>query len=327
MKPALLIETTRNHIVETQHFGFVLVIDKQENILLKIGDDENKNFWFRSAAKPLQGSLIIETGTYDKFNFTLQELSVCCASHTGTKEHIKTVQSILNKIGLKEEYLQCGIHEPIDKEERNFLIKKNLEPAQVHNNCSGKHAGMLAVCVANGWDVQNYLDFDHPLQKNITEAVAKFCNFDKNNIAIGRDGCSAPVHALPHSKMGTGFLNLFLNKNYENLKKSFLNNPFLIGGNERLDTEIIKASSGRLISKVAAGGLCVTINLEQEQALIVKILDTDMIARSIATIEALKQLKWLSEEEIKNRKIEKLYNLKIKNLKNQTVGEIKTYGY
>jgi L-asparaginase II len=356
MKPALLVETKRNQITEKQHFGFVLVVDKKENILLKIGDDENRHFWLRSAAKPLQASLIIKSGAYDKFNLTLQELAVCCASHAGTEEHTKTVQSILNKIGLKENALQCGVHEPIDKETQDSLIRKNLEPNQLHNNCSGKHAGMLAVCVANGWNTQNYLNFDHPLQKQITRAIAEFCNFDEKNINIGRDGCSAPVHALPHYKMGVGLLNLFLDKSglrgsnaaplmaeraacmksqtrnavygeqpsYEILKKAVLENPILAGGNERLDTEIIKASSGKLISKVAAEGLCITINLEQEQALIVKILDANTTARSITTIEALKQLKWLSEEEINLPSIKKLYDLKIRNWKNQTVGEINT---
>jgi len=322
MKPDLLIETTRSNIVEKQHFGFIMVVDKQENILLKIGDDENKNFWFRSAAKPFQSSLIIKSGAYDKFNFTLEELAVCCASHTGTEKHTKTVQSVLDKIGLTEKNLQCGVHEPLDKETKDYFIKKNIEPSQLHNNCSGKHAGMLAVCTVNGWDIQNYLDLNHPLQKEITTTIANFCNFDENSINIGTDGCSAPVHALPFYKMGVGFLNLFLNENYENIKKAFQKNPFLIGGNERPDTEIIKASSGNLISKTAAGGLCVTINLEQEQALVVKILDADMTARSIAIIEALKQLKWLSEEEMNTPQIKNLYDLKIKNLKNQTVGEI-----
>ena len=279
MKPALLIETKRNNITEKQHFGFILVVDKKENIILKIGDDKNKSFWFRSAAKPLQASLIIKSGAFDKFNLTLAELAVCCGSHSGTEEHTKTVLSVLNKISLNEENLQCGIHSPLDKETGENLIRNNMTATQLHNNCSGKHAGMLAVCSSNGWDIRNYLDLEHPLQKEITETIASFCNFDKKNINIGRDGCSAPVHALPHHKMGIGYLNLFSNPDYENLKKAVLENPILIGGNERLDTEIIKASSGKLISKVAAEGLCITVNLEKEQALLVKILDADMKAR------------------------------------------------
>jgi len=197
MKPALLIEKTRNQIAETHHFGFILAVDKKENILLKIGDDKNENFWIRSAAKPFQGSLIIESDAYNKFNLSLQELAVCCASHTGTEDHTNAVLSVLNKIGLREDALQCGTHEPLDKKTRDSLIKKNLIPSQLHNNCSGKHAGMLAICIAKGWDINDYLDLNHPLQKKITETIAKFCAFDKNSINIGIDGCSAPVHALP----------------------------------------------------------------------------------------------------------------------------------
>lgn len=322
MKPALLIETTRNRVIEKQHYGFIIVVDREENILLKTGDDENKNFCLRSVAKPFQAAVIVKTGTFDRFNFTLQELAVCCASHAGTEEHIRLVKSVLDKIGLKEENLQCGIHDPLDKAAKEFLIRNNLSATQLHNNCSGKHAGMLAVCVAKGWNIQNYLDFDHPVQKLITETIAEFCNFDENKIDMGRDGCSAPVHALPHYKMGVGFLNLFLNNKYENIKRAFQKTPFLIGGDGRLDTEIIRASSGRLISKVGAGGLCITVNTEEEKALIVKIVDADMPARAVATIEALKQLKWLSEEEIKNNNIKTLFDLKIKTLKNKTAGKI-----
>ena len=324
MKPALLIETKRNNISEKQHFGFIIVVDKKENIISKIGDDKNKNFWFRSAAKPLQASLIIKSGAFDKFGFTLEELAVCCASHTGTEQHTETVLSVLNKINLSEEKLQCGIHAPIDKETCENLIRNNITATQLHNNCSGKHAGMLAVCIANGWDIQNYLDFEHSLQKEITKIIATFCNFDEKNINIGIDGCSAPVHALPLSKMGTGYINLFSDPNYENLKNAVSKNPVLIGGNGRLDTEIIKASSGKLISKVGAEGLCITINTESEQTLIVKILDSDYKARSVATINALKQLNWLSEEDIEKNEIKKLYNFEIKNWKKQIVGKINT---
>lgn len=322
MNPALLIETQRNNITEKQHFGFIIAVDKEENIIFKIGDDENKNFWFRSAAKPLQASIILESGAYEKFNFTLRELAVCCASHAGTEEHTEAVRSILNKICLNEENLQCGAHEPLDKETRNYLIRQNKSPTQIYNNCSGKHAGMLAVCVANNWNIKDYLDFEHPLQKKITENISKFCNIDKNSINTGTDGCSAPIHALPHYKMGVGFLNLFSDKNYELLKQAFIQNPYLIGGNERLDTDIIKLSSGKLISKVAAEGLCITVNLEKNQALIVKILDADMKARAITTLEILKQLNWLSEKELSTPEAKKLYNFNIMNHKNIIVGEI-----
>ena len=293
MKPALLFETKRGNIVEKQHFGFVIVVDESENIVLKIGDDENQKFWLRSAAKPMQASLIIESGAYEKFNMTLEELAVCCASHAGTDEHVKRVRSILEKIGLDESYFQCGASEPLDIESRNFLIKNNLKPLPIHNNCSGKHAGMLAVCMAKNYSIKNYLDFKHPHQNQIKKAVANFCNYDEKDIEIERDGCLAPVHALPHYKMGVGYLNVFLNEDYKLIKNAFEQYPFLLGGNNRLDTEVITASRSKLISKVAAEGLCITVNPEARQALIVKILDADMSARKEVVFKQLKNLNWL----------------------------------
>lgn len=293
MKPALLYETKRGNIVERQHFGFIVAVEKQENIIYKIGDDENKKFWFRSAEKPFQASLIIKSGAYQKFNLTLRELAVCCSSHTGTDEHIKLVLSVLNKTGLSESNLKCGIHAPIDKDANEFLIRNNLRPTKLHNNCSGKHAGMLAACMANNWNIENYLDFEHPLQKSITEAVANFCNFSEKDIEIERDGCTAPVHAVPYVKMGIGYINFFLDKDYEPIKNAFQQYPFLIGGNNNLDSDIIKASSGKLISKTGAEGLCITVNLEKEQALVVKVLDANIPVRYSITMEALKQLGWL----------------------------------
>lgn len=303
MKPYLLVEVKRGGITERQHYGFVIGVDKFENVFFRQGDDENQKCWLRSAAKPFQASLIIKSGAYQKFNFTPQELAVCCASHSGTIEHVKHVKSMLDKIGLCESDLQCGIREPLDKETRDSLIVNSIPFSQFHNNCSGKHAGMLAVCVVNNWEIKNYLDFNHPLQIEITKIIAEFCNYPEKELELGRDGCSAPVHALPFTKMGTGFINLFSDKKYEILKKAIQANPILAGGKERLDTEIIMATSGRLISKVGAEGLCVTVNTEKEQALVVKIIDGDMKARSIATIKALKQLKWLSDTETESLKL------------------------
>jgi L-asparaginase II len=321
MKPALLIETYRSELVEKQHFGFILAIDREENVVFRAGDDYNRNFWLRSAAKPLQASLIIDSGAFEKFDFSLQELAVCSASHTGTDLHTNTVKGLLNKLGLEEKHLKCGVHEPLDKKAKCSAV----EFSQLHNNCSGKHAGMLAVCKANNWDINNYLDFEHPYQQRLTTRISELCNFDQSKISVGRDGCEAPVHSLPHIKMGTGFLNLFLDSKYEKIKQAFQKYPFFIGGNERLDSEIIRATSGKLISKVAAEGLCITVNLEQKQALIVKILDADMKARAIAVSETLHRLNWISKEEYINLCQISLFNKEITTHTNKHAGNIKFY--
>lgn len=321
MKAELLLQVNRSSIPEREHYGFITVVDKNENIIHKVGDAESV-FYLRSCEKPFQALPIITSGAFENFNFTLEELAVCCASHSGSKEHTKTVKSILDKIGLNEENLKCGTHEPFDAEEKLYLKKNDIKPTQLHNNCSGKHAGMLAVCVNNGWNIDNYLDFEHALQVEIFETLKKYCNVT-DDVIWSRDGCSAPTRAIPLYKMGAGYLRLFLSTKGELIKKAFIENPVLIGGKGRQDTVIIESAKGLLVAKVGAEGLCVVINLKEEKALVVKILDSSMQARGIVLIEALRQLGWINSDGLKNQDIQNIFDLSIKTKDNKLVGEIK----
>jgi L-asparaginase len=180
---------------------------------------------------------------------------------------------------------------------------------------------MLAVCRTMNWSIDNYLDFEHPLQKHYTEVIKKLFNI-KEDIEFAIDGCTAPVYGMPFYKMGSGFIKLFLSREAELIKEAFIQNPAIIGGNGRLDTEIMKASNGNLIAKTGAEGLCVVINLKEEKALTVKIMDSNIQTRSIVTLESLRQIGWLSSEELKNSDLSNLYNLKVTNLNNVQVGNI-----
>jgi len=321
MLASVLLKVKRSGIVEREHSGLIVVVDKNEKIISQIGENIDIPFFLRSCAKPFQALPIIRSGAHRKFNLDLQEIAVCCGSHTGSYEHIKVVKNILTKLGLSEEHLQCGIHDPIDAETRNYLIRQYLDSSPIYNNCSGKHTGMLAVCLNNNWDISQYLDFNHPLQKEILAIILEYCNLD-NDIKSSVDGCSAPIYAMPLYKMGVGYLNLFLSKDNKLMKKAYIETPVMIGGKGRLDSSIIEATKGKLISKVGAEGLCVVVNLEKEQALVVKILDSNVSARSIVVIEAIKQLNWISDTELRHENIMKHYNLDVKNLKNTIVGKI-----
>jgi len=321
MKSELLLKIKRGRITEREHSGFLSLTDENNKVLSQVGDCENISFFLRSCSKPIQAIPVLSTGAFDRFKLTLPELAVICASHTASKEHLTLVKSILKKIGLGENNLQCGIHEPIDIETRNYLIKNNLQASPIHNNCSGKHTGMLASCMAKEWNVENYLDFNHPLQKEYIEIIKNLYKISNNELSLGIDGCGAPVFGMPFYKIGTGLLKLFLAPETELIKQAFMQNPILIGGKGRLDSEIIKASHGKLIAKVGAEGLCIVINPEKKQALAVKILDANMQARSITVIEALKQLGWLSQKELNSPEICSLYDLSIKNCNNVLVGK------
>lgn len=272
MKPNLLVKIDREGYVEKLHYGFIWVIDEGFKTILQEGEDEGVVFPFRSGAKPLQATAVIDSGAFSHFGFTHTELAAMCASHTGEDIHVETVQGILDKIGLTEAALQC-------------------EPHTLKNNCSGKHAGMLAVCLKNSWDIGTYLEKTHPLQVWIMQKIKELCAL----IAVPptvRDGCTAPVPVLPHYNMAVGYLNVLLDEKYADIRRAMLENPYIVGGTGRIDTEVMQSAPGRFVAKVSAEGVCIVVNLEKKKVLIVRITDADRRARSIAVRDMLERLGW-----------------------------------
>lgn len=327
MRPELLITfergTGKNRYVERLHYGFITVVDEDYKVVFRSGDDENVPFPFRSAAKPLQASVLIDTGTHTHFRLTGEELAIICASHTGSAKHVALIRGILAKAGLSPDDLQCGSHAPLDKEEAQRLIKANEQHTNPHNNCSGKHSGMLLTCSKMDWNINTYLQSDHSLQQAIMHNVKELCILEQLPLTV-TDGCSAPIPVLPLKNMGVGYLNLILDDKYRDISLAMTQNPYIAGGKGRLDSEIMNAGGGNLVAKVGADGLCVVMNISERKALVVKMTDADMKARSVVTIESLKQLGWLTESAIASSEgLAALYDKEIKNLRGTTSGEIK----
>ena len=147
-RPALLLTITRGNNIETLHNGWICVLDKKKKIIYKRGN-VNDCIFLRSAAKPIQAIPLIENNV----KVTQKELAVICASHSGSERHINMLNDLLKEFNLSLSDLRCGIHPPLDEKERNKLLKTNSLPNVLHNNCSGKHIGMLAVCKKNNWDL------------------------------------------------------------------------------------------------------------------------------------------------------------------------------
>ena len=301
MKPELLVRVERGGNPERFHYGFISVINENFSHALKLGEDDNDTFPFRSAAKPLQASVLIDAGVAEHFGFTGKELAIFCSSHAGSASHVKLVRRVLEKIGLTEEYLQCGVHAPLDSEEKIRLIRNYEEPKAVHNNCSGKHAGMLSSCVKNGWDLDTYLEKEHPLQQRIMENIKDLCLLEELPETV-YDGCSALVPVLPYRNMGIGFLNLFLDPKYAALKTAIAENPYTM-----------------------AEGLCLVINPDDKKVLVVKIADKSMKIRAVVTARMLEKLGWLTKEQISaSQGLSFLCSKETKNWKHKVTGEIKT---
>ena len=313
-KPELLLKTTRGNNIETLHNGWICVLDKNKKVTFKKGDINDYTF-LRSTAKPIQAIPLIE----HKIKATKKELAVICGSHSGSERHINILKSFSKKHNLNFSNLQCGIHEPSDKKEREKLYRTNSLPDILHNNCSGKHLGMLAVCKKNKWSLKNYLDPKHPLQKEIFNKIKELSEAKKIFSAI--DGCSAPVFSLPIiniAKMFSNFTSMgWVTQPIQNAMKL---HPYLMGCKGQIDSEIIKASNGKLLSKVGAEGIIIVTY--DGNCAVVKIADGSQKARSIVILRLLLKLGWLKESQIKNSPLEKIYDLKIKNVSGKIVGKM-----
>ncbi len=308
-EPELLVEYVRDGLVEEEHYGYIVLSDKDRAFDFT-GDTKNYPFYLRSCAKPLQASLIIDFGMDKFYDMAEDEIAICCASHAGEEIHVNTAMRLLKKIGLDESYLKCGLHKPLSKTEQTKMLISGIPENILHNNCSGKHIMMLGLCKMKNWDLKTYDNPEHPLQQAIKAKITELCRLT-HEYPITKDGCGVPIMSMPLTNMLHGYLNLFCNPKYEKIKNAFLNYPYIIGGEDRTDTKIIENSDG-IAAKVGAGGLCIVVNTRTEEAFVVKIADCDMKAREIVVLQVLKNLHWADIE----------FDNSIKTLHGDTVGEI-----
>lgn len=319
--PAKILEYLRDGLIEQEHFGFLIKMYSNGKAQ-KIGDDKNYPFFMRSCMKPLIASLLIDFMIDEFYNMTSEEIAVSCASHAGEPCHVEAVKGLLNKIELDKSYLKCSLHKPFSKTEQNKLLLTGEKENILQNNCSGKHAIMLATCKKMGWEVNDYNEKEHPLQIAIKEKIYELCEI-KRDYPVTKDGCGVPIYSMPLENMVIGYLNLFLDEKYSKIRDAFIQNPYLIGGEDRFDTAIMEANKD-LIAKSGAGGLCTVVNLEQKEGLIIKVMDCDMKARAICLIEALKQLGWLDEKMLENDLIKAQNKTDILTLHGEKIGHAKT---
>ena len=260
-QPVPLIEVTRGNIVESVHYGSLSVVQPDGSILVSLGDIHNPVF-LRSAAKPFQALALIEQGGMERYDLQPCEIAIICASHSGTDEHLKTLQSLHEKIGITESMLQCGVHPPFDGEAAKKLVREEKPLRPFHHDCSGKHTGMLAFAKMLGSPLDTYLDPGHPVQQCMLQTFAEMCGVDAAEVELGTDGCSAPVFAVPLPAAAQGFARLCHPVELENgrahacsvITTSMSGCPLMVGGPGRFDSELMATARGKLVSKMGAEG-------------------------------------------------------------------------
>jgi L-asparaginase II len=293
--------------------------------------------YLRSSLKAFQTLPVLMSGAADHFGFNDKEVALACASHNGEPIHTEIVSGMLHKIGIGPEMLKCGIHEPYDATSARTLREKGEKPTALHNNCSGKHAAMLAFAKHTGAPLETYLEPTHPVQRAILETVSRFSDVPVHDLILGVDGCSAPVVAMPIKSMALAYARLVnppqsfdheIRDAIKRIIKVMTTYPELIGGtSDRLDTEIMKAVPGQLISKVGAegvytAGVLPNARFKQGFGLALKIEDgDDHRARPTVVIEALRQLGVLRDGAL--HAVSRYASFAVKNRNGNTVGEIR----
>jgi L-asparaginase II len=252
-------------MVESVHRGFVAVLDAEGETVASLGDTGTRT-WYRSAAKPFQTIAMIASGAADHLNLTPRELAVVTASHSGERMHLEAANSILQKVGLSEADLLCGAHMPFNEDSANQLRAEGRQPGALHNNCSGKHSGMLAFAKFLGEPTANYIDPQHPIQRRIREVLARFADVSADDVTIAIDGCSAPVFGIDIAAMARSFARLVSARGVdlepelvmaaERVVNSMTAFPEMVGGShDSLDTDLMRAARGQIVSKVGAEGV------------------------------------------------------------------------
>lgn len=259
----ILAEFVRGNMVENRHRGAFCVVDQNGDIIAKAGDI-NALIYPRSAIKSLQALALFQSGAAEKFDLDDQDLALSCASHLGEEFHVAGVTKFLDKIGLTAADLECGAHLPTNKAARKALLASGQQPSALHNNCSGKHAGMLAVAKALGVDTEGYIEREHPVQVLVRECVERVLNAPLTPDHCGRDGCSIPTFGAPLINFAQAFAKMSSGSNdlptvYANagdrLFKAAASNAELVAGTGGFDTDAMKVFAGDLMLKIGAAGV------------------------------------------------------------------------
>jgi L-asparaginase II len=308
-----LVEVRRGAITESRHRGHVVAVEPDGKIVARLGAFETVTF-LRSSAKPFQALPLVVSGAADRFGFTDREVALACASHNGEPIHTELAASMLKKIGLGPAALKCGVHEPYSVEAAQQLRELGEAPTALHNNCSGKHAGMLALAVHWNAPTETYNKAEHPVQIAIGKTIAQFSGVPVEDLAVGIDGCAVPVFGLSVRAMALAYARLVAppasfdeatRNACARIVRVMSAYPELIGGtSDRLDTEIMRAAPGALVSKVGVEGVYTAGVLPNDEwprglGLALKIEDgDDRRARPTVVIEALRQLGVLRDESL-----------------------------
>lgn len=297
--PVLEVRLLREGLVESTHRVQAVVCDERGRVLSVAGNPETSTF-IRSALKPFQALAVTTTGTLERYNLNDRDLAIICSSHHGTIEQVRQVFNILWRSDVDPSALQCPIPEG------------RQSPLQY--NCSGKHAGMLAVCQQRQWPLNNYLHHNHPVQKLVLSQVAELMKIPGEELIRAHDDCGVPTYFVQLRQMASLYAQLASGDNLamERIVRAMTHHPAMVAAEGEFDTELMRLSEGELVSKSGSEGVQCIGRIGEGMGLAIKVMDGARRAKYAVAIQLLKQMGWISPSvsETLAEKFMKLSNFK-----------------
>jgi L-asparaginase II len=324
------VELSRGGLGESLHRGAVAVCGPDGVRTRGLGHPAMPTF-LRSAAKPLQALPLLTTGAAAALGLEPAELAVCCGSLNGEPFQVEAVRSILAKAGVGPEALACGVHRPSHRPTARALQEAGERPTELHNNCAGKHAAMLALCAHHGWETAGYEKAAHPVQRLMLASVAQMCAYPAEQIGVGVDGCGVPVFRLPLVGLAGAYARLAapsagglppgVAEAAARLMEACLAHPEMIAGSDRLCTRVMQAAPGRLLAKTGAEGTYALALVDQGLGVALNVEDGAMRALAPAVTELLHQLGELGHDALEGP-LADLHRPAVANHRGETVARL-----
>ncbi len=324
----IVVEVTRGPLVESRHRGALAIAGADGRIVLSLGDTKAPVFP-RSAVKLLQALPLVESGAARAFAFTDAEIALACSSHNGEPVHVETARSMLAKAGLNEDYLECGPQPPARDEDRFALREAGIAPGRIHNNCSGKHAGMLAVACFMGVDPRGYSGANHPVQQRVRQVMEEITGVPLTAERCGIDGCSIPTWAAPLDSWAIAFAKVASGRGVDagraealaHLRSAATNHPFMVAGTGRFCTILMDRLGASAFVKTGAEGVYCAALPETGLGIALKIDDGG--ARAAECLMAAATALHAGLSEAQQVSLSDLVALPVKNRVGITVGGIR----
>ncbi|HUG23558.1 asparaginase [Piscinibacter sp.] len=268
----VLVEAWRGDAVESAHAGAIAVLDADGAVVASLGDIDRPIFP-RSAVKALQALPLVESDAAERLRLNDDELALACASHNGEPEHVRTAAGMLAKAGVDADVLECGVHWPYLDTVSRAMTARGETPTALNNNCSGKHAGFVCLaCGLMGWNdsgldlrqyVKGYVSPEHPVMREVTDALQSATGFDLSRARRGVDGCSIPTFAIPLRRLALAFARFGTGRGLragearaaKRLREAVAKSPFMVAGTGRFDTRVMERLGARAFCKVGAEGV------------------------------------------------------------------------